>query len=523
MENAVVYARYSSQGQNEQSIDGQLRVCKEFAENKGLNVAKVYIDKAKSAWTESEKRVEFQKMLNEAESGGFKYIIVYKFDRFSRSRIDSMMYKAQLRKKHGIRVISATEPVSDDEGGEIYEMFLEWNDEKYSQRLSKRVRDGLDTSVANGTFCGGYLNYGYKIELEPTGKAGKFIKRVAINEDEAQIVRYVFEQYDKGVEKKDIAKALNEQGHRFKGKPFLGRYFDKFIVNEKYTGEFKFGGRVSTNMFPAIIDKALFKRVQERLNKNKYFAGGTATARVPYLLTGKIFCGHCETDMVSDGSNKKTMQYRYYSCKKKKKDLCDKKREAKDFLENYVVECVREFLSDEANVEMAVNDTLNYYDKRTGEDSLRSIDMQIVKTKKEVEELADAFVKAKSSLLQETIEKKMNDYETLLDDLLTQKAKLEIERGFKIDKKSMMNFIADILAGDPNDKEYQRSVIDNLVWAVYVSDDDTICRLNMRCSQNVVGGETVCYNDIRLSVDKVKSVQTHFPPARHSKRDLNPV
>ncbi len=65
--------------------------------------------------------------------------------------------------KDAIRVVSATEPVSDDEGGEIYEMFLEWNDEKYSERLSKRVRDGLDTSVKNGTYCGGYLIYGYKL------------------------------------------------------------------------------------------------------------------------------------------------------------------------------------------------------------------------------------------------------------------------------------------------------------------------------------------------------------------------
>ena len=61
--------------------------------------------------------------------------------------------------------------MSDDEGGEFYEMFLEWNDEKYSQRLSKRVHDGLDTSVKNGTYCGGKLIYGYK--LIDTDKRGK--------------------------------------------------------------------------------------------------------------------------------------------------------------------------------------------------------------------------------------------------------------------------------------------------------------------------------------------------------------
>ncbi|MCI8911952.1 MAG: hypothetical protein HFE31_04565 [Clostridia bacterium] len=86
-----------------------------------------------------------------------------------------------LKQDYGIRVLSATQPISDDESGEFYEMFLEWNDEKYSKRLSKRVRNGLDTSVENGTFCGGFLIYGYKIRKEPiAGKRDKFIKYVEI-------------------------------------------------------------------------------------------------------------------------------------------------------------------------------------------------------------------------------------------------------------------------------------------------------------------------------------------------------
>jgi DNA invertase Pin-like site-specific DNA recombinase len=193
--NAVIYARYSSVGQNEQSIDGQIRICKEYAESKGFVVVKVYIDKAKSAWSEGDKRVDFQKMLNNAPSGAFENIIVYKFDRFARNRLDSMVHKQRLKREYGIRVISATEPVSDDEGGEIYEMFLEWNDEKYGQRLSKRVRDGLTTSVANGTFCGGSINYGYKIRKEQVGTKDRYIKYVDIDKQQADIVPYIFDEY----------------------------------------------------------------------------------------------------------------------------------------------------------------------------------------------------------------------------------------------------------------------------------------------------------------------------------------
>ena len=197
MESCVIYARFSSHGQNEQSIEAQVRICKEFAESKGLKTVNIYNDKARTGTNDS--RPEFQKMITDAQSGAFKYIIVYMFDRFARNRRDSIMYKEMLKEKYGIKVLSALEPIAEDEGGEFYEMFLDWNAEKYSKRLSKRVKDGLDTSVANGTFCGGYLIYGYKIDYEPiAGKVGKFIKRVVINEEEAEVVKFVFEQYDKG-------------------------------------------------------------------------------------------------------------------------------------------------------------------------------------------------------------------------------------------------------------------------------------------------------------------------------------
>ncbi|GHV04428.1 hypothetical protein FACS1894211_16940 [Clostridia bacterium] len=127
MNNAVIYARFSSHGQNEQTIEGQVRICKEFAESRGLRVINIYPERARTGTNDN--RPVFQKMIGEAAIGAFQNIIVYKFDRFARNRFDSMMYKQQLKKQHGIRVISALEPVSDDEGGEIYEMFLEWKAE----------------------------------------------------------------------------------------------------------------------------------------------------------------------------------------------------------------------------------------------------------------------------------------------------------------------------------------------------------------------------------------------------------
>ena len=151
MESAVIYARFSSYGQNEQSIEAQVNICTEFAQSKDLKIVNVYTDKARTGTNDA--RPAFQRMISEAASGAFKYIIVYMFDRFARNRRDSIVYKEMLKDKYGIRVISALEPIADDEGGEFYEMFLEWNAEKYSKRLSKRVKDGLDTISKRSVKC----------------------------------------------------------------------------------------------------------------------------------------------------------------------------------------------------------------------------------------------------------------------------------------------------------------------------------------------------------------------------------
>lgn len=478
MESAVIYARFSSYGQNEQSIEAQVRICTEFAENKGLKIIQVYSDKAKTGTNDA--RPAFQRMLRDARSGAFQYVIVYMFDRFARNRRDSIVCKEMLR-DNGIKVLSALEPIADDEGGEFYEMFLEWNAEKYSKRLSKRVKDGLDTSVANGTFCGGTLIYGYRIELEPIpGKAGKFIKRVVINEEEAEILRYAFQQYDMGVSKKDIAEALNAKGLRFNGKPFKNRTFDRYFVNEKYTGEFYFGDRLCSNMYPQIIDKALFNRVKEKLTANKYYAGGEAQAKVPHLLTGKLICGYCKTLMRSDkGTGKKGKAYYYYICRNVRSGKCKKQRMEKDPLEEYVVRSVVDFVSVKTHATVIAKDTVAYYDKRTDEQNIKAIQAKIVNVRKEVEELTKAYVKARNDLLRDTIEKQMEEYEILLNDLQEQEAKLELERGYKLTENDILDFLEIIIQGDPTDKEFQKHIIDNLVKWVYVYDDHKTIFLNI--------------------------------------------
>ena len=512
MDSCVIYARFSSHGQNEQSIEAQIRICKEFAQSKGLKSINIYSDKARTGTNDA--RPGFQRMIKDAQSGAFKYIIVYMFDRFARNRRDSIMYKEMLKEKYGVRVLSALEPIAEDEGGEFYEMFLDWNAEKYSKRLSKRVKDGLDTSVANGTYCGGTLIYGYRIENEPiVGKPNKFIKRVVICEEEAFILKYVFEQYAKGTMKKQIAEDLNAMGYRFKGKPFTGKTFDRYLTNQKYTGEFEFGGRPCNNMYPPIITKELFNAVQEKLSKNRYFLGGVATAREPYLLTGKLFCGKCNSELIADGGTSETgRQYNYYMCKGRRKKQCDKKREGKNVIEQAVTQAVVDFLSDAENLDKALDDVLKYYNTRTDEKNLKSIQTKIANIEKEIEEQSSAFIKAKSELLRNAIEKKMDEYEILLNDLKYQEAQLELERGYKLSREDLSEFIKEFLDGDVTDKEYQRKVIDYLVWQVFVTDDITSVFFNIKPTKKEL--DIIDIDDFEEDLSYYKKVQTLSPPSR---------
>lgn len=111
-------------------------------------------------------------------------------------------------------------------------------------------------------------------------------------------------------------------------------------------------------------------------------------------------------------------------------------------------------------------------------------------------------------LLQNSIETKMAEYEVLLNDLETQKAQLELERGYKLTKKDLLVFIEELLKGDVNDKDYQKQIIDHLVSQVFVSDDNTVVYFNIR------GGKDIEKLNIDDTKEVVEKVQTQSPLAR---------
>ena len=132
--NAVIYARYSSDSQREESIEGQLRECREYAERNNMTIVGTYIDRALSAKTAD--RPEFQRMIKDSAKELFEIVLVWKLDCFSRDRYDSAHYK-HILKKNGVKVISAKEHISEGPEGIILEAMLEGY---VSDCISKRIK-----------------------------------------------------------------------------------------------------------------------------------------------------------------------------------------------------------------------------------------------------------------------------------------------------------------------------------------------------------------------------------------------
>lgn len=125
MKTAAVYARYSSDNQTEQSIEGQLRVCEEYAQRNDIVIVDTYIDRAMSGTNDN--RPDFRRMIKDSAKKSWDFILVYKLDRFSRNKYETAIHKKTL-KDNGVKVLSAMENIPDTPEGIILESLLEGSD-----------------------------------------------------------------------------------------------------------------------------------------------------------------------------------------------------------------------------------------------------------------------------------------------------------------------------------------------------------------------------------------------------------
>ena len=453
---ACLYVRFSSHNQTEQSIEGQTRVCRDFCKRHNIRIVEIYADRATSASKDIEKRVQFLKMIKDSEKGLFDAVIVYKLDRFARSRYDSATYKYRL-KRNGVQLISATENISNDPEGIILESVLEGMAEFYSAELSQKINRGMRESAYKHNSIGGAIPLGYKIED----------KKLVIDPKTAPIVKEAFEKYADGETVAEICRQFNARGYKTsKGTAFGKSSFTKIFRNERYIGVYTFHDYRAEDAIPAIIDKDLWDRVQLRVGKIKN-APARNKAKVVYLLSGKIFCGHCGSKM---NGNCNAGNYYYYQCYGKKNGNvdCKKKNIRKEFIERLVAQDALSLLTDEyieqiATIACEKNQHEIELDSAlpTIRDRIHQVDLSLNNLLKAIE----------SGSAPDMLVKRMGELEKEKKDLQVQ-AKKESEDIIELDKVQVIYWLEQFRGGNIEDEEFCRMLIDLFVNSVTVWDED---------------------------------------------------
>lgn len=454
--NAVIYARYSSHNQRDESIEGQLRECHDFASKNGMTVIDEYTDRAISGKTDQ--RPSFQKLIRDSEKGKFQAVIMYTLDRFARNRYDSAIYKAKL-KKNGVRVFYAKQPMPDTPEGIILESVLEGYAEYYSENLARNIKRGMKENALHGVAMGSPV-LGYKIgsdrhyEIEPVG---------------AKAVQIIFDMYSTGHSKAEIVERLNSDGFRTsRGNAFNKNSLQRILQNEKYTGLYNHMGVELPGAIPQIIDKELFDKTQKMLHHN-FTARSRSKAVEDYLLTTKLFCGHCGEPMTGESGTSKTGRvYRYYKCVgRKRKRNCNKKNENKEWLERTVVDfTVKKVLTDE-NIELVATKAIELLEKEINDTSiLTNLNSRLKETNKKIKNLMSAI---EQGIITDTTKDRLEELEDERTELEVQIAREEMKKP-SLTKEHIIYWLESFRKGNIDDIEYQRRIIDTLVNSVFIYD-----------------------------------------------------
>ena len=477
---AVIYARYSSDRQREESIEGQLRECQEYADRNGLTVVDTYIDRALSAAKGTDKRLDFLRMIHDSAKHMFDVVLVWKLDRFARSRTDSAKFKAIL-KSNGVRVVSATESISDSPEGIILEAVLEGIAEYYSAELSEKIHRGLKENALKAQSNGGPIPLGYVIGPE---------RKLIVDPPAALIVQEIFERYADGETIKKILDDLNRRGIKTGlHNAFSRTSLSKLLSNRKYLGEYRYMDIVIPGGIPQIITQDLFDRVQWRRESNKR-APGRGKAKERYLLSTKLFCGKCGRLMVGESGRSKTGRiYNYYKCVGVKQRLgCDKKAVRKEWIEDLVVRKTYNAIMDDALMDRLVDTVFELQDVENPDVII--LQKKLAQTQKKINNLIKAI---EEGIFSESTQERLNALEAekkqLNKELLCAEQKVQ-----KVTKEQIRNYVYGFRRLDPDNQDHRQKIIDNFVNSVHVFDDKILLVYNYKD-----GTDTISLDEIESS------------------------
>ena len=466
----VIYARYSKgPRQTDQSIEGQLRVCKAFCEQKGLTVIGEYCDRHISGLTDE--RPEFQRLIADAKRKKFEAVVVYKTDRFARNKYDSAIYKREL-KQNGIQIFYAAESIPEGPEGIILESLMEGLAEYYSAELSQKIKRGLNESALKCQTTGPGRPLGYTVDEN---------KHFQIDPESSQTVQMIFDMFIKGESNTRICELLNERGLRTKqGNPFNKNSINRIIKNRKYIGEYRYNDIVVKDGMPAIISPEVFALAQAEMERRRTRKRPKSPS-AEYLLSGKLYCGHCKTLMQGvSGTGKSGSKWYYYYCanNRGRKKTCRKKQVSKDRLERAVVDYVIEYiLQEEVLAEVAAKVHAAQVKQNDMSAEIEFYEKKLAENKRAAANVLRAI---ESGAVTKTLPERLQELEKEQTVLEGELSYLKSNR-YEFDEDEILYMLMQYLNPFPDESEeaYRKRIITCFVAEVYLYDDRLVVFFNI--------------------------------------------
>lgn len=463
----VIYARYSSHSQRDISIEQQIAKDQDLAEEYGIRIVSIYADRAVSGRTDQ--RRDFQKMMREIPKIGAKYVIAWKSNRMGRHMLEAMINEARLLDM-GVRILYVEEDFDDSAAGRFAARSMMNVNQFYSDAMSEDIRRGMMDN-AEKCMVNGSVPYGYC-----RGADGRY----AIVPDQAEIVCEIFGRFLNQESFSDISRDLNARGIRTKrGNPWNKNSFPRILKNETYIGVYYYSGIRKEGGVPAIITKEVFDAAQVRL-KSKPNPIGRHRMNSSYLLTGKLFCGHCGSPMVGvSGTGKSGAKHYYYVCQGHRLEKnCDKKSVVRDYIESRVVEKIKECLMDDHVIQWLVDGYDEFVVKLRSESLLSTYEKELEDVKKSLRNIMRAI---EQGIFTDTTKDRLDELE---EERRTLEVNISAERAMLVDvpKEHVQFLLESWRDGDISDPKISERMIDTFIKAVYLYDKDDGYRGKIVCN-----------------------------------------
>lgn len=479
------YVRYSSVMQDDGfSVEYQLKEIEDYCQRNDMILTKTHIDQAQTA-KQVAGRESFFDLLNCIVNNEVDVVIVYKMNRMFRNAEESHVYRKKFR-QHKVKIISVTEPIDEEtSAGRLTANMLANLDQYQSEVIADFVKSSHREMTRQGYFTGGLIPIGFKAESEDHGKKKR--TRLVIDEDVAPIVRQAFELYADGYSVKYVISYLRDNNiknhlqNHISNKTFL-----RMIRNEMYIGTLRYNTdgyaeMIVEDAIPALIDRELWNRIQDRINKDTIVIA--RQRKNSYPLTGKIFCvcgdhyfGVCKTKTLASGQE---YTYRYYLCKTRKLyGACSQKQIRAEVVEQIALRAIREHILNEESIREIAKRAAEISGNAPAE--IQAEIKRIKKMIKDNDETLDLFIemRKKREMSPKTLTRKSAEIEAEIEALNVKLEQLEQQNMDAFSAEDVESYLRGMMAKlDTNDADVHKVLFENFIEAIYVTDDEIEVRL----------------------------------------------